>query len=105
MVRSAPRVHAAVRRDDGGAHLLLCGYDRAEHLRAGSTFYVQSFNVSCRNQGLVNRKYYYAKFVIDSINYTPYNAVSNPKGRTIYYRMVTDPNCGFTSLEPGIPPS
>lgn len=77
----------------------------ALNITAGTTFYVQSFNLACRNQGVVNRRYIYAKFIIDSINYTPYDAIANPSGRTIWYRMVTDPNCGFTSLEPGIPSS
>jgi hypothetical protein len=75
------------------------------NISAGTTFYVQSFNSNCSAQGVQNRRYVYAKFLIDSINYTPFNAISNPSGRTIYYHTVTDPNCGFTSLEPGIPPS
>ncbi len=36
----------------------------------------------------------YAKLVVDSVNATR---------RQIYFRAVRDPNCGFRSLQPGIP--
>ncbi len=37
---------------------------------------------------------YYGKFVVDSIN---------PSLRAMYVELVTDPNCGYVSLTPGIP--
>jgi hypothetical protein len=37
---------------------------------------------------------YYGKFVVDSIN---------PSLRAMYVRLVSDPNCGYVSLVPGIP--
>jgi hypothetical protein len=37
---------------------------------------------------------YYGKFVVDSIN---------PSLRALYVRLLSDPNCGYTQLTPGIP--
>ena len=37
---------------------------------------------------------YYGKFVVDSVN---------PSLRAMYVRLVSDPNCGYVSLVPGIP--
>lgn len=37
---------------------------------------------------------YYGKFVVDSVN---------PAVRALYVRLVSDPNCGYVSLVPGIP--
>ncbi|MHB1863717.1 MAG: hypothetical protein ACYCVL_12170 [Gemmatimonadaceae bacterium] len=37
---------------------------------------------------------YYAKFVVDSIN---------PLLRAMYTRVISDPNCGYTTLTPGVP--
>jgi hypothetical protein len=74
-------------------------------IQAGSVFWVQSFSYYCRAQTIVARKYAYAKFIVDSINYTPYDPIASPHGRSVYYRMVIDPNCGYTGLEQGVPPS
>jgi hypothetical protein len=70
------------------------GYDDSMPMpiRAGTRFYMQSVASFCT-----------AKFVIDSINFAPYDPITAPNGRTIYYRMVVDPNCGFLGLGPGIP--
>jgi hypothetical protein len=38
----------------------------------------------------------YAKLVVDSVASTR---------RQIYFRAVRDPNCGFRSLQPGVPKS
>jgi hypothetical protein len=37
----------------------------------------------------------YGKFIIDSVNIAT---------RTIHFRATTDPNCGYRSFKPGIPP-
>jgi hypothetical protein len=74
-------------------------------IHAGSSFYVQSLttNPACTAQSVQARRYIYSKFHIDSINFAPYDPVTSPNGRTIYYRMVVDPNCGFLGLDAGIP--
>jgi hypothetical protein len=73
------------------------------NIKAGTVFLIQSFSYGCTTQASTYQRYIYSKFVIDSVHYYPYNEVSAPAGRTIYYRMRNDPNCGFTSLEPGLP--
>ncbi len=74
-------------------------------LHPGSRFYVQSFtsNPACAAQQTTARHYIYSKIIIDSINYTPWDAVTAPSGHTLYYRLVVDPNCGFLGLGPGFP--
>jgi hypothetical protein len=72
-------------------------------IQPGNVIVVQSFSAACASQPLVARKYIYAKIIIDSVNLTPYDPITAPAGRTLYYRIVSDPNCGYTSLEPGIP--
>jgi hypothetical protein len=82
------------------------GYDDSMPMpiRAGTRFYMQSVASFCTaTQTVTARLYIYAKFVIDSINFAPYDPITAPNGRTIYYRMVVDPNCGFLGLGPGIP--
>jgi len=75
----------------------------AINIQAGSVFYVQSFSYQCTQQPVVARRYMYAKMIIDSVHYFAYDPITAPSGRVIYYRMRTDPNCGFTGLETGIP--
>jgi hypothetical protein len=70
----------------------------------GSVFLIQALTFGCSSLPYQSQRYVYSKFIIDSINYTPYNAVTAPNGLTVYYRMVVDPVCGYTSLAAGIPP-
>ncbi len=74
-------------------------------IHAGTRFYVQSLtsNPTCSVQSVAARRYIYSKFIIDSINFSPYDPITAPNGRTIYYRMVVDPNCGFLGLDTGVP--
>jgi len=74
-------------------------------IHPGTRFYVQSVtsNPTCTAQSVAARRYIYSKFYIDSINFSPYDPITSPNGRTIYYRMVVDPNCGFLGLDAGIP--
>lgn len=75
----------------------------ALNIQAGTVFFIQSFTYGCATQAVVARRYAYAKMIIDSVHYYPYDPITAPAGRVIYYRMRSDPNCGFTSLEPGLP--
>jgi len=54
-------------------------------------------------QLVASQQFIYSKIVIDSINYTPFDAFTNPAGNTIYFRIVVDPNCGFRSFKEGRP--
>jgi hypothetical protein len=72
-------------------------------IKGGTVFFVQSLSFNCTTQALLGRRYIYSKIIVDSINYSAYDPNSAPAGRTLYYRMVVDPNCGFISLEPGLP--
>jgi len=71
----------------------------------GSVFFIQALKPGCALLSYQSQRYIYSKFIIDSIHYYPYNAVTAPAGLTVYYRMVVDPICGYTSLKPGIPTS
>jgi len=69
----------------------------------GSVFLIQAIKPGCSALPYTNQHYIYSKFVIDSIHYYAYNEITAPSGLTVYYRMVVDPICGYTSLLPGIP--
>jgi hypothetical protein len=69
----------------------------------GSVFLIQAIKPGCSGLPYTSQHYIYSKFIIDSIHYYPYNPVTAPSGLTVYYRMVSDPICGYTSLAPGIP--
>lgn len=69
----------------------------------GSVFLIQAIKPGCSGLPYTTQHYIYSKFIIDSIHYYPYNPVTAPSGLTVYYRMVSDPICGYTSLAPGIP--
>lgn len=70
----------------------------------GSVFLVQALTAGCSALPYQSQRYVYSKYVIDSIHYYPYNAVTAPSGMAVFYRMVTDPVCGYTSFATGIPP-
>ena len=71
----------------------------------GSVFLIQALSRGCAQLPYQTQRYVYSKFVIDSIHYYPYNAVTQPSGLVVYYRMVTDPTCGYVTLTAGIPPN
>ena len=69
----------------------------------GSVFMIQAIKPGCSGLPYTSQHYIYSKFIIDSIHYYPYNPTTAPAGQTVYYRMVSDPICGYTSFLPGIP--
>jgi len=81
------------------------GYDDSTSLAIapGSVFLVQALKPGCAALPYQSQRYVYSKFIIDSIHYYPYDPVTAPAGMAVYYRMVSDPICGYTSLAPGIP--
>ena len=83
------------------------GYDdsTAVRIKPGDVLLLQAFSVAsgCTAQLISARQVIYAKMVIDSINTSVYDPISNPQGNTIYLRMRVDPNCGFLSFADGIP--
>lgn len=81
------------------------GYDdsTAVPIRAGDVLLVQAASFACASQLISDRQVIYSKFVIDSVNYSPYDPDTNPAGSTIYFRMRVDPNCGFISFADGLP--
>jgi len=70
----------------------------------GSVFMIQAVTAGCSLLPYTTQHYVYSKFIIDSVHYYPYNALSAPDGLTVYYHMVSDPICGYTSFQAGIPP-
>jgi hypothetical protein len=69
----------------------------------GTVVLVKAQAFACRTQQLEERRWLYAKLVVDSVHFTPYDPITNPTGRTIYFRTRVDPNCGFLSFRDGIP--
>jgi hypothetical protein len=72
-------------------------------IKAGDVLVIQAASYACAAQLVTARRFIYSKLVIDSVNYTPFNATTNPAGSTIYFRMRVDPNCGFISFANGLP--
>jgi hypothetical protein len=66
-------------------------YDSVVVLQPGEAVIVQALRSEC---ALFINQYIYSKLSIDSVA---------PSRRTIYFRFVQDPNCGFRSLAPGVP--
>ena len=75
----------------------------AVEIKAGDVLVIQAMSYACAGQIVPGRRFIYSKMVIDSVNYTPFNATTNPSGSTIYFRMRVDPNCGFISFANGVP--
>jgi hypothetical protein len=72
-------------------------------IKAGDVLLIQAASYACAGQLISARRFIYSKLMIDSVNYTPYNADTNPGGNTIYFHMRVDPNCGFISFASGLP--
>lgn len=72
-------------------------------LNPGTILVVQAASSGCTAQLVTSQMFIYSKIVIDSINYTPFDELTNPAGNTIYFRIVVDPNCGFRSFKEGLP--
>ena len=72
-------------------------------LQPGTILVVQALSSACSVQLVASQQFIYSKIVIDSINYTPFDAFTHPAGNTIYFRIVVDPNCGFRSFKEGRP--
>jgi hypothetical protein len=66
-------------------------YDSVLVLKPGESAFVQVQSTQC---ALLIQQNLYSKLAIDSVR---------PATKTIYFRLVHDPNCGFRSLGPGIP--
>ena len=83
------------------------GYDDSTvvTIKPGNVLLLQAFSVAsgCTGQPISARQVIYAKMVVDSINTSAYDPITNPQGNTIYLRMRVDPNCGFLSFADGIP--
>lgn len=72
-------------------------------IKKGDVLIVQSQSFACTQELVTARQFIYSKIVIDSINFTPYDAFTNPDGSTIRLRIRVDPNCGFISFLDGLP--
>jgi len=72
-------------------------------LKPGTVLVVQALSTACAVNLVASQQFIYSKIVIDSINYTPFDAFTNPDGNTIHFRIVVDPNCGFRSFKEGLP--
>ncbi len=82
------------------------GYDdsTAVKIQAGDVLLVQAQSYACSGQLISARLYIYSKIEIDSIKASPpFDPDTNPDGSTIYFRLRTDPNCGFVSFADGVP--
>lgn len=81
------------------------GYDdsTAVPIKAGDVLLVQAASYACASQLIADRQVLYSKIVIDSVDTTPFDPVSNPGGSTIHLRIRVDPNCGFISFANGLP--
>jgi hypothetical protein len=68
-------------------------YDTSFALKVGKTLLVDVFDVSCIGQSFIGNNIR-AKLLVDSIDVP---------SRGIYFRILSNPNCGFRSLVPGLP--
>ena len=68
-------------------------YDTSFALRAGRTLLIDVIDGSCQGQSFLGFNIR-AKLKLDSVNVT---------NRAIYFRMLSNPNCGFRSLVEGLP--
>jgi len=81
------------------------GYDdsTAVAVTPGDVLLIQARTVACSGEVLTQRQVMYAKIVIDSVNTSAFDPITNPAGSSIYFRIRVDPNCGFISFADGIP--
>jgi hypothetical protein len=68
-------------------------YDTLTTLTVGTPVYIVAKASLCANDIYSNDMY--AKLVVDSVH---------TADRSVFFRIVTDPNCGFRSLVPGVTP-
>lgn len=81
------------------------GYDdsTAVAVKPGDVLLVQALSTICSGNVVAGRQVIYSRMVIDSVNTSFYDPITNPAGNTIYFRIRVDPNCGFISFANGIP--
>jgi hypothetical protein len=79
------------------------GDTTAVAIKAGDVLLIQAASYACAGQLISARRFIYSKMVIDSVHYDLFDPSTNPSGNTIYFRMRVNPNCGFISLETGLP--
>jgi hypothetical protein len=68
-------------------------YDTQFTLDVGIPVYIVAKSTACASDLYSNDMY--AKLVVDSVH---------TSDRSLFFRVVTDPNCGFRSLVPGVTP-
>jgi hypothetical protein len=102
--------NAGIRRDSVDAfedikQAPVTGYDdsTAVAVNPGDVLLIQAQTTACSGEVLTQRQFMYSKIVIDSVNTSPFDPITNPAGSSIYFRIRVDPNCGFISFADGIP--